>query len=270
MNPAKSEKLILIRGGGLGDFLLTIPILYEACNRYHEVKLFTRACFHPLLHDLKLKQLVLHDLDEEGKDLCVICKDRDVFTFWNDQEWVDELLEAGAKKVIPLLSRPKSEPHFVEHLYYALDWSFRNEVHNTPWLGDYWSSQSKTLWIHPGSGSSKKNACLSFFENRAFDWLEKDTENRIIFSFGESDHECRENLLCSSIAEQKKVQFLSGLSLSAFKKSLEQEAGRYLGNDSGPSHLAAMLGIPTEVLFISTNPEVWRPLGPRVKLLRVE
>ena len=134
MNPAKSEKLILIRGGGLGDFLLTIPILFEACNRYHQVKLFTRACFHPLLHDLKLKQLVLHDLDEEGKDLCVMCKDKDVFTFWNDQEWVDELLEAGAKKVIPLLSRPKSEPHFVENLYYALDWSLRNEVHNTPWL----------------------------------------------------------------------------------------------------------------------------------------
>ena len=71
-----------------------------------------------------------------------------------------------------------------------------------------------------------------------------------------------------SIAEQKEVQFLSGLSLSAFKTSLEEEAGSYLGNDSGPSHLAAMLGIPTEVLFISTNPEVWKPLGPRVKLLR--
>lgn len=270
MNPAKSEKLILIRGGGLGDFLLTIPILFEACNRYQEVKLFTRACFHPLLQVLKLEQLVLHDLDKEGKDLCVICKGRDVFTFWNDQEWVDELGEAGAKKVIPLLPRPKSEPHFVEHLYHALDWSFRDEVHNTPWLGDHWSSQSKTLWIHPGSGSSKKNASLSFFENRAINWLEKDTENRIIFSFGESDQECRENLLRSSIAEQKKVQFLSGLSLSAFKESLEQKAGRYLGNDSGPSHLAAMLGIPTEVLFISTNPAVWRPLGPRVKLLRVE
>ena len=270
MNRTNSEKLVFIRGGGLGDVLLTIPILFEACNRYQQVKLFTRACFHPLLHDLKLKQLVLYDLDEEGKDLCVICKDMDVFTFWNDQEWVDELLEAGAKKVIPLLSRPKTEPHFVEHLYYALDWSFRNEVHNTPWLGDYWSSQSKTLWIHPGSGSSKKNAALSFFENRAMNWLEKDTENRIIFSFGESDQECRESLLCSSIAEQKEVQFLSGLSLSAFKTSLEEEAGSYLGNDSGPSHLAAMLGIPTEVLFISTNPEVWRPLGPRVKLLRVE
>ena len=270
MNPANSEKLVFIRGGGLGDFLLTIPILFEACNRYHEVKLFTRACFHPLLQDLKLEQLMLHDLDKEGKDLCFTCKDRNVFTFWNDQEWVHELGEAGAKKVIPLQPRPKLEPHFVEHLYHTLDWSFRDEVHYTPWLGDRWSSQSKTLWIHPGSGSSMKNAALSFFENRAINWLENDIENRIIFSFGESDRECREELLCSSIAEQKRVQFLSGLSLSAFKESLEQKAGRYLGNDSGPSHLAAMLGIPTEVLFISTNPEVWKPLGPRVKLLRVD
>ena len=270
MNPANSEKLVFIRGGGLGDFLLTIPILLEACNRYQEVKLFTRACFHPLLQDLKPEQLVLHDLDKEAKSLCFTCKDRDVFTFWNDQEWVNELGEAGAKKVIPLQPRPKSEPHFVEHLYHALDWSFLEEIRNTPWLGDRWNAQSKTLWIHPGSGSPKKNAAVSFFENRAMNWLEKDSENRIIFSFGESDQECREELLCSSIVEQKRVEFLSRLSLSAFKESLEQEAGRYLGNDSGPSHLAAMLGIPTEVLFISTNPEVWKPLGPRVKLLRVE
>ena len=158
----------------------------------------------------------------------------------------------------------------MEHLYHALDWSFLEEIRNTPWLGDHWNAKSKTLWVHPGSGSSKKNAALSFFENQAMNWLEKDSENRIIFSFGESDQECRENLLCSRIAKQKRVQFLSGLSLSVFKKSLEQEAGRYLGNDSGPSHLAAMLGIPTEVLFISTNPEVWKPLGPRVKLLRVD
>ena len=48
---------------------------------------------------------------------------------------------------------------------------------------------------------------------------------------------------------------------------IRTEAACYLGNDSGPTHMAAMLGVPTEVVFISSNPEIWKPLGPRVQLL---
>ena len=69
--------------------------MFEACNHYHRLSLHA-GTLPPLLHDLKLKQLVLYDLDEEART--VYCKDKDVFTFWNDQEWVDELLEAGAKR----------------------------------------------------------------------------------------------------------------------------------------------------------------------------
>ncbi len=46
------------------------------------------------------------------------------------------------------------------------------------------------------------------------------------------------------------------------------EAARvFVGNDSGPSHLAAALGCPTLVLFGPTNPAVWAPLGDRVTTL---
>jgi ADP-heptose:LPS heptosyltransferase len=42
----------------------------------------------------------------------------------------------------------------------------------------------------------------------------------------------------------------------------------YLGNDSGITHLAAMLGIPTLVLFGPTDPVLWRPVGPCVRVIQ--
>jgi heptosyltransferase-3 len=40
-------------------------------------------------------------------------------------------------------------------------------------------------------------------------------------------------------------------------------ARAYVGNDSGPSHLAALLGCPTAALYGPTDPAVWGVRGPR-------
>lgn len=42
------------------------------------------------------------------------------------------------------------------------------------------------------------------------------------------------------------------------------QASAFIGNDSGPGHLAGFIGLPTLALFGPTVPDVWRPLGPRV------
>jgi heptosyltransferase-3 len=45
-------------------------------------------------------------------------------------------------------------------------------------------------------------------------------------------------------------------------------AAAFVGNDSGPGHLAGILGLPTLSLFGSTsNPVRWKPMGPRVRVL---
>ena len=44
-------------------------------------------------------------------------------------------------------------------------------------------------------------------------------------------------------------------------------ASLYIGNDSGPTHLAAQLGVPTLALFGPTDPKVWSPTGPQVRVL---
>ena len=46
------------------------------------------------------------------------------------------------------------------------------------------------------------------------------------------------------------------------------DAGLYIGNDSGPSHLAGIIGLSSHCLFGPTRPETWRPLGPRVRVLQ--
>lgn len=42
----------------------------------------------------------------------------------------------------------------------------------------------------------------------------------------------------------------------------------FVGNDSGPAHLAAIAGVKTLVVFSGTNdPRIWKPCGPHVKVL---
>ena len=41
----------------------------------------------------------------------------------------------------------------------------------------------------------------------------------------------------------------------------------YVGNDAGPTHLAAQLGVPTLALFGPSDPARFRPLGPAVTVL---
>jgi ADP-heptose:LPS heptosyltransferase len=42
----------------------------------------------------------------------------------------------------------------------------------------------------------------------------------------------------------------------------------FIGHDSGVSHLAASWGAPTLALFGPTDPAVWAPVGPRVRVVR--
>lgn len=45
-------------------------------------------------------------------------------------------------------------------------------------------------------------------------------------------------------------------------------AGVFIGADTGPTHLAAQLGVPTVALFGPTDPGLWAPVGPCVRVIR--
>lgn len=51
---------------------------------------------------------------------------------------------------------------------------------------------------------------------------------------------------------------IAGSSLEA-TKSLLSEAQLFIGNDSGPAHMAAAFGVPSVVLFGPSDPRIWAP-----------
>ncbi len=51
-------------------------------------------------------------------------------------------------------------------------------------------------------------------------------------------------------------------------KRLLRDATFFVGNDSGPAHMAAAFGIPSVVLFGSTNPATWGPWRTPAKVIQ--
>jgi ADP-heptose:LPS heptosyltransferase len=117
--------------------------------------------------------------------------------------------------------------------------------------------------IHPGSGSREKCWPLDRFVELA-EQFRKDGR-RCRFIFGEAEQERW------SPADIRKIESIAPAAFLKTYVDLARELSRadlYIGNDSGPSHLAGILGIRSIVLFGPTNPTVWHPLGPRVTVLR--
>jgi ADP-heptose:LPS heptosyltransferase len=50
-------------------------------------------------------------------------------------------------------------------------------------------------------------------------------------------------------------------------KGILVHAALYLGNDAGTTHLSALIGTPTVAIYGPTDPVLWAPRGPEVRLL---
>ncbi|HHX83279.1 MAG TPA: glycosyltransferase family 9 protein, partial [Pseudomonadaceae bacterium] len=66
---------------------------------------------------------------------------------------------------------------------------------------------------------------------------------------------------------ERVVNLLNALALDELS-SLLARASLAVGNDSGPAHLAAALGIPGVVVFGPTRADIWSPLSERVTVLQ--
>ena len=47
--------------------------------------------------------------------------------------------------------------------------------------------------------------------------------------------------------------------MPANAKAVLSKATVFIGNDSGPAHIAAAFGVPSVVFFSSSNPAIWGP-----------
>ena len=207
-----SKRVVFIRSGGLGDFLLCLPALSGALAFYEETILFTRSSYHSLLSDYS-DSLTLKDVDSDLDTLREELSGSDVITFWPDEEWKRELRIGGAENLYFLESRPTKGTHFSRMMFSELEWDWLDEYSKRPWLGDHWAGSGNLLWIHPGSGSEEKNAPLSCFAGFARKWLDSKNVNRVTFSFGEADSGVWSSFGKLEIFKDRRVQVVRSASL---------------------------------------------------------
>ena len=114
--------------------------------------------------------------------------------------------------------------------------------------------------VHPGSGGKWK--C---WPAQRFAELATRLQAPVLLFEGPADTDaCRE--FTEALASSVPVARATGVSLSRLAALLAESRG-YVGNDSGVSHLAAALGVPTVAVFGPTDPAVWAPRGPEVSVV---
>ena len=116
--------------------------------------------------------------------------------------------------------------------------------------------------IAPGSGSAAKNWPVAHFVELATRLT--DAGREVIFVTGEVEANTWSAQALHTLAAAAPVRRPRSL---LDLHDLLASATTFIGNDSGPTHLAAMLGVATLALFGPTDPRVWHPIGPTVRVL---
>jgi heptosyltransferase-2 len=119
--------------------------------------------------------------------------------------------------------------------------------------------------IHPGSGSETKNWPPESFRELITQLLASDKQNKILLIGGEADANRMAKL--KMILPNERIESVENLPLLELAQRL-RSCRFFLGHDSGVSHLAAAVGTRCLLLFGPTDPKVWAPLGPNVRVLR--
>jgi ADP-heptose:LPS heptosyltransferase len=114
--------------------------------------------------------------------------------------------------------------------------------------------------IHPGSGGASKRWPPGHFA-ALIRGLRRDFAPVLIA--GPQD----EKIVAQVSAAAGAIPVVRDVSVAGLAAFLSEYAIS-IGNDSGVTHLAGMLGVPTVALFGPTDPALWAPLGRRVVALR--
>jgi ADP-heptose:LPS heptosyltransferase len=118
----------------------------------------------------------------------------------------------------------------------------------------------RVLAIHPGSGSPAKNWSPQNFAKVA-DWASE--RSKVLLISGPAKDGVEEVIGSRKKASHLVVNNLPLIHLAAVLKM----SSAYLGNDSGVTHLAASLGLPTVAIFGPSDPAIWGPRGPGVRII---
>jgi heptosyltransferase-3 len=245
---------LAIRPGGIGDSILGFPAL-EHLAKDATLEVWARSEVLPLIHfaatnTIEGTGLGLLGIEPPNPQLAERLQQFDEIYTWYGTARDDfrEALNALHPRVEFFAALPTDDSTHAADFFAAQVGAL---LPATPQLRIKPAS-NRLIWIHPFSGSAKKNWHLENFQLLQR-WLE--TTGRSV-QFVVAPHQ--------RIPGAKVVEDLKELAAHLAGASL------YIGNDTGITHLAAAAGANTLALFGPTNPAVWSPRGNRVRILHSE
>lgn len=142
------------------------------------------------------------------------------------------------------------------------------------WLQTHgWDGTTPLLGCHPFSSSALKEWKLSNFAE-LLRWV-RVSLGWLPIIFGSAANQLAAQQLAAEILAVEGTQpTMNGILMAAGKLTLRQFlavvswCNGFIGGDSGPTHLAAALGVPTLALFGPTDPKRTGPLGKKTLVVR--
>lgn len=231
-------RLLVHRHGAIGDSLALTPFLHSLRPRFAQIALVGNAERLELI-DERLRDEVL-SWDLQARRAAELAAGFDLSVSFAAAPL------PGFNRHLPLFPPDGMNLHaWMRELAVAFGGA-PDEYRPPPCRG-------RGLVIHPGSGSAAKNAPLDFFLGEAAGNSEGAT-----FLLGPAeDHAMEERIRAAGFTPRRPA------TLAAMKRLVLGHA-RFLGNDSGPAHLAALNGLETTVVFRASDPAVWAAPGMRV------
>ena len=247
-------KRLLIRPGAIGDFVVSLPAMECLRCDYLEVWAATQnvplARFAHHARSIASTGLDLLELAEPDPRLLAALRGFDSIVSWygaRRPEFRDCVAALGLPfRFFPALPPEGGGMHAVDFYLNQVRTIADCPSDGVPRIACPVISRDCAV-IHPFSGSRKKCWPLERFQE-----LGRRLAARMPVA------------LCAGPEDDlsSAVRFSDLYELACWLRS----ARIYIGNDSGPTHLAAAVGTPVVALYGASDPAVWAPRGPQVAL----
>ncbi len=287
---AETPRLLVLRGGALGDFILTLPALQALRRRWPGV--FVEWLGRPRVAVLgTIVGLIQRLRDLESASMAAWFQphgdwpaaEREylagfdlVLSYQHDPDGAfrEALRRNGARALLtgsPRVAGGHAVDHFLAPLAALgvdtaggraprLEWPAARRAGGRRRL-EALGLRGPVIGLHPGSGSPRKNWPVERFAAlaAALEWAGL---GRPLFLAGEADA----GIVRALERLAPGTPMLRDAPLPEVADVLSA-CRAYVGNDSGITHLAAALGRPVVALFGPTDPRVWAPRGAGVRVL---
>jgi len=276
--------ILVIHHGALGDVVSTFPALLRLKKLYGSIAMICQSSIGHLAQELDIADkwfpleaaafatLYSSHIDPIVKN--ILLSYQRIILFSRSRSLEKTLFSISKNEVYRIPPRPDLDQkiHVSRHILSNLvRFRLLEESDKDPCMTLSLSIDSdrrnpqhdpSKIIIHPGSGSRKKCWPISNFVKVAssIDANGKQPE----FILGPAEYDLYD-ILMQSKRFNAKVHKLEKLTELA---GLLKIGGGFIGNDSGVSHLAAFIGLPTIAVFGPSDPKTWKPMGRAVKVVR--